>query len=210
MDLPYFTGSTCKGCTACVAACPGLAVSLIREIDAEWCEVQLPFEFSTDAYAPGARLPVLDQDGNFLEHAELLKKIYNKKYKTSVLTLKVSRTNAPRAIGIRVQPESATQSLAVPRFSYLPDNAIVCRCERITVKEIKEYITSHAVTDINQLKTIRVGMGACGSKTCSVLLPQIFRQCGIDPAQVTKGTQRPLVMEVSIGDIVHAVQEDRS
>ncbi len=210
MDLPYFTGSTCKGCTACVAACPGLAVSLIREIDAEWCEVQLPFEFNTDAYAPGTKLPVLDQDGNFLEYAELLKKIYNKKYKTSVLTLKVSRKNAPKAIGIRVQSETATQSLPEPRFTYLPDNAIVCRCERITVKEIKEYITSHTVTDINQLKTIRVGMGACGSKTCSVLLPQIFKQCGIDPAKITKGTQRPLVMEVSIGDIVHAVQEDRS
>lgn len=202
MDLPYFTGNTCKGCTACVAACPGLAVSLIREIDKEWSEVQLPCEFSTDSFTAGTLLPVLDQDGNFLENAELLKKFYNKKYKTSVLTLKISSKNAPKAIGIRVQQETATQSLPEPKYSYIPDNAIVCRCERVTVREIKEFIQTHAITDINQLKTIRVGMGACGSKTCSVLLPQIFKQCGIDPAQVAKGTQRPLVMEVTIGDIV--------
>jgi thioredoxin reductase/Pyruvate/2-oxoacid:ferredoxin oxidoreductase delta subunit len=204
MDLPYFTGTNCKGCTACVAACPGLAVSLMKEIDKAWCEVQLPFEFSTDKINPGSRVPVLDQNGVFLEDAEVLKKIYNKKYRTSVLTLKVARENAPRAIGIRVQSDEATKSLAKAHFEYLPDNAIVCRCERITVRELKDYIASHSITDINQLKTIRVGMGACGSKTCSVLLPQIFKQCGIDPASVTKGTQRPLVLEVSIGDIVNA------
>jgi hypothetical protein len=46
-------------------------------------------------------------------------------------------------------------------------------------------------------------MGACGSKTCSVLLPQLFRKAGVDPATVTTGTVRPLVLEVPMHDLVN-------
>jgi len=45
-------------------------------------------------------------------------------------------------------------------------------------------------------------MGACGSKTCAVLLPQIFRKAGVDPATVTAGTIRPLMLEVGLGEIL--------
>lgn len=203
MDLPYFYGNDCKGCTACVAACPGLAVSLIKRIDTDWAEVMLPFEFSPAAWEKGSLMPVLDQDGHFLEDAELLRKLYNKKYRTWVLTLKVSTENAPKAIGIRVQDETATRALPTARYEYLPDQAIVCRCERVTVGEIVSFIKENEVRDINQLKTIRVGMGACGSKTCSVLLPQMFRKAGVDPKTVTSGTVRPLMLEVPMRDLIN-------
>jgi thioredoxin reductase/Fe-S-cluster-containing hydrogenase component 2 len=202
MDLPYFEGS-CKGCTACVAACPGLAVSLIKAMDADWAEVMIPFEFDPSAWEKGSLVPVLDQGGMFLEDAELLRKLYNKKYRTWVLTLKVSTVHAPRAIGIRVQDEEATEPLPSAHFEYLPDQAIVCRCERVTVGEIVDFIQENEVRDINQLKTIRVGMGACGSKTCSVLLPQLFRKAGVDPKTVTTGTVRPLMLEVPMRDLVN-------
>ena len=203
MDLPYFYGSDCKGCTACVAACPGLAVSLIKRIDADWAEVMMPFEFSPAAWEKGSRMPVLDQDGHFLEDAELLRKLYNKKYRTWILTMKVSTRNAPKAIGIRVQDEVVTRALSTAHYEYLPDQAIVCRCERVTVGEIVSFIKENEVRDINQLKTIRVGMGACGSKTCSVLLPQLFRKAGVDPKTVTTGTVRPLMLEVPMRDLVN-------
>jgi ferredoxin len=204
LDLPYFEGSDCKGCSACVAACPGLAVSLVRKIDAEWAEVKLPFEFDATAFAIGSTLNALDQDGNFVEEAELLHKLYNKRYRTWVLTLKVRASDAARVIGIRIQDESVTAPLPLPRFDYLPDNAIVCRCERVSVGEIVGFIRENEVRDINQLKTIRVGMGACGSKTCSVLLPQVFRKAGVDPATVTAGTLRPLMLEAPLGELAGA------
>jgi NADPH-dependent 2,4-dienoyl-CoA reductase/sulfur reductase-like enzyme/ferredoxin len=204
LDLPYFEGSDCKGCSACVAACPGLAVSLVRKIDAQWAEVKLPFEFDAAAFPIGSTLPALDQDGGFVEDAELLHKLYNKRYRTWVLTLKVRARDAARVIGIRVQDESVTAPLPVPRFDYLPDNAIVCRCERVSVGEIVRFIRENEVRDINQLKTIRVGMGACGSKTCSVLLPQVFRKAGVDPAAVTAGTLRPLMLEAPLGELAGA------
>jgi len=202
MDLPYFEGSDCKGCSACVAACPGLAVSLLRKIDDAWSEVVLPFEFNA-GFDLGERLPLLDVSGNYLEKAELLKKSRHKKHKTWLLTFKVRARNAPKAIGVRVQPEAATKALPVPRFSYAPDEAIVCRCERVTVGEILRFVKDNDIRDINQLKTLRVGMGACGSKTCSVLLPQVLRRAGIDSATVAPGSLRPLNMEVPMGDLVN-------
>jgi NADPH-dependent 2,4-dienoyl-CoA reductase/sulfur reductase-like enzyme/Pyruvate/2-oxoacid:ferredoxin oxidoreductase delta subunit len=202
MDLPYYSGHDCKGCAACVATCPGLAVSLVRKLDEAWCEVMLPYEFLAD-FEAGVKLPLLDKDGAFLEEAEVLRKVFYKKQKTSVLTLKVSSANAAKAAGIRVQPEAATRPLAEPRFEYLPDDAVLCRCERVTVGEIKAYIERNDVRDMNQLKSLRVAMGACGSKTCSVLLPQVFKAMGRDPKAVAPLSLRPLAMEVPMGDLIN-------
>ncbi|MCX7024441.1 MAG: FAD-dependent oxidoreductase [Spirochaetes bacterium] len=202
MDLPYYHGSDCKGCMACVAACPGLAVSLIRRIDDAWTEVVLPFEFDP-WFEQGAILPVLAQDGSFLEDASLQRKFFHKKYRTWLLTLKVSAANAPKAAGIRVQAEETTRPMPSPRFEHLPDDAVVCRCERVTVGELVEFIRANRVTDVNQLKTIRAGMGACGSKTCTPLYSQVFRKAGVDPKDVTGGSVRPLAVEVPMGDLVN-------
>ncbi|HSV55631.1 MAG TPA: (2Fe-2S)-binding protein, partial [Magnetospirillaceae bacterium] len=209
LDLPYFEGSSCRGCTICVAACPGLAMSLVRRTDGAWAEVVLPFEFHA-AFQPGARLPLLDQQGTFLEDAELLRKVFNRRYRTWILTFKVTLANAPKAIGIRVQAPETTHPLSVPRFRHLPDEAVVCRCERITVGEIGRFIRENAVTDVNQLKTLRVGMGACGSKTCTALLPQVFRNAGVDPARIVPGTLRPLALEIPMKDLVNEPRESRS
>ncbi len=206
LDLPYFRGNDCRGCTACVAACPGLAVSLLRRIDASWSEVVLPYEFLAD-FEAGSMHTLLDLGGNTLEEAELLRKVHNSKYKTWILHFKVSAAVAPRVIGIRVQRPEATASLATPRFSCASEDAIVCRCERVSFGELVQFVKDNRVTDINQLKTLRAGMGACGSKTCSSLYPSVFRAAGIDPKAVEAGTLRPLTVEVPMGDLVN---EDRN
>ncbi len=206
LDLPYFQGNNCKGCSMCVAACPGLAVSLVRMAGSGNCEVQLPFEYDASDWETGTSKMLLDQDGKNLGLGSLVKKFYNKKYRTWVLTFSVPTDYAMKVIGIRVQDESVTKPLPVASYRYLPDNAIVCRCERVSVGDIVRFIQDNEVRDINQLKTIRVGMGACGSKTCSVLLPQVFRKAGVDPATVTVGKQRPLMMEVPMGQLVNEAE----
>ena len=199
-DLPRLAKGGCKGCTACVAACPGLAISLVRALEGPWCEVALPYEFEAP-FEPGSRLGLLDRDGGELEEAELLGKSFSKKYKTWILRFKVSAANAPKAIGIRVQAPEATASLPSPRFSCAADDAIVCRCERVSFGELVRFVKENGIRDINQLKSIRAGMGACGSKTCSTIYPAVFRAAGVDPAEVTAGSLRPLAVEVPMGDI---------
>jgi NADPH-dependent 2,4-dienoyl-CoA reductase/sulfur reductase-like enzyme/Pyruvate/2-oxoacid:ferredoxin oxidoreductase delta subunit len=200
LDLPYFRGSDCKGCSACVAACPGLAISLVRSIDGEWCEVVVPYEFDAD-FEPGDRRELLDQDGEPVEEARLLKKTFNGKYKTWILHFKVSKANATRVIGLRVQSREATAALATPRFSCAADDAVVCRCERVSFGEIVSFIRENDARDVNQLKAIRAGMGSCGSKTCAPLYAAAFRAAGVDPAGVAEGRLRPLEMELSLGTL---------
>lgn len=202
LDLPYFRGNDCRGCTACVAACPGLAISLVRRMDEKWSEVALPYEFLAD-FEPGSRHDLLAMDGSFVEEAELIKKTLNKRYKTWILHFKVSSANAPKAIGIRVQRPEATQSLPEPLFSCASEDAIVCRCERVTFGELVKFIKDNRVTDVNQLKAIRAGMGACGSKTCSALYPSVFRAAGVDPKGMTSGSLRPLTVEVPMSALVN-------
>jgi NADPH-dependent 2,4-dienoyl-CoA reductase/sulfur reductase-like enzyme/Pyruvate/2-oxoacid:ferredoxin oxidoreductase delta subunit len=198
LDLPYFRGSDCRGCSACVAACPGLAISLVRRLDEAWCEVALPYEFAADTDI-GDKREVLDRDGRVLESAELLKKVYNRKYRTWVLHFKVSSANATKAIGLRAQRPEATVPLSEPRFAHAPDEAIVCRCERLSFGEIVRFIRENEVRDVNQLKAMRAGMGACGSKTCAPLYAAAFRAALVDPSQVAEGRLRPLEVEVPLG-----------
>lgn len=206
LDLPYFHGSDCRGCMACVAVCPGLAMSLMRAIDDHFAEVVLPYEFPAD-FEPGSCKALLDATGAFLEDAELLGKTWNRKHRTWLLRFKVSTGNAARAIGVRVQQPEATEPSPDSGWSAIPDDAIVCRCERVTVGQMVAFIKENRITDANQLKTLRVGMGACGSRTCSVLLPQVFRKAGVDPATVTGLSLRPLAVETPMAILVNEGRE---
>ena len=79
------------------------------------------------------------------------------------------------------------------------DKTIICRCERVSLGEIRRAIRS-GMRDLNQLKAVtRAGMGACGSKTCSTLLMGVFRSEGVDPKEVTGFTRRPLFAETPLG-----------
>ena len=203
LDLPHFRGTDCRGCSACVSACPGLAISLVRSLDDSWCEVIVPYEFDTTGLESGDRRMLLDQEGGSVEEAELLRKVFNRKYRTWALRFKVSVANATRVIGLRVQKPEATACLSEPLFSCAADDAVLCRCERVSFGEIVGFIRDNEVRDINQLKAIRAGMGACGSKTCGPLYAAAFRAAGVDPAGVAGGRLRPLVVEVPLGVIVN-------
>jgi NADPH-dependent 2,4-dienoyl-CoA reductase/sulfur reductase-like enzyme/Fe-S-cluster-containing hydrogenase component 2 len=202
MDLPEFTGE-CISCGLCVAVCPGLAVTLVKKVDKAKARVILPYEYIPD-FKVNDKIRVTDIEGNILQVAEVVKIKLNKKYQTYLITVEVDLKNGDLAAGIRVQDEKISKPLEQTDFEYLPDNGIVCRCERVTVKEIVDYIREYRVRDVNQLKQIRVGMGACGSKTCSVLLPRIFAQAGVDYwKEVSPGSIRPLTVEVPMGSIVN-------
>ena len=59
------------------------------------------------------------------------------------------------------------------------------------------------ITDVNELKTLtRAQMGACGGKTCTSLVQRIFREEGIQAERITKGTLRPLFVEVPFSAFV--------
>jgi NADPH-dependent 2,4-dienoyl-CoA reductase/sulfur reductase-like enzyme/Fe-S-cluster-containing hydrogenase component 2/bacterioferritin-associated ferredoxin len=202
MDLPYFEGEKCLACMACVSVCPGLAISLVRSVDGGHAEVVLPWEFNAD-FPEGREMDLVNQEGAFVERAPVIAKRYNKKNKTWLLTFRTSLRNAASVAGIRVQDPAVTGGRPVLAAECTDLNAYVCRCERITLGEIVQFIRDNKVRDVNQLKTLRVGMGACGGKTCSQLLGRAFKLAGVDMAEVEPATVRPLFMEVPLGEIVN-------
>jgi sarcosine oxidase, subunit alpha len=200
--LPYIVDENlCKGCMSCIFICPGLAATLVDyRKDPERPTVTLPYEVWREKVEVGQRVPVTDVDGAILGSYPVEKVLANpKKYPGTLLVqVKLEKAVAKRAVGIWVQEQQIEPSL-VYEHETLPDEAIVCRCERVTAGEIRAAVRE-GVRDINQLKaTTRAGMGACGAKTCRPMIWRIFQEEGVDLDQVTDRIDRPLFVEVPLG-----------
>jgi sarcosine oxidase subunit alpha len=199
--LPFRdTTKVCTGCLNCVAICPGLAITLVDyRKDRQRPMVTLPYEIRREAVEVGGQVAVTDKDGVVLGHFQVHKIRVKKNYpKTLLVQIQMDAPYAKKAVGIRVQ-ESITPNLEIEARLPLPDEAIICRCERVSAGEIRAAIRS-GVRDMNQLKALtRSSMGSCGSKTCRPLIHRLFREEGIDPGQVTDRVDRPLFVEVSLG-----------
>lgn len=199
--LPYLVDmDACTGCASCLAVCPGLSVTMVdfRE-DPSHPFVTLPYEVWREKVAIGQIVPVTDLDGAILGYFPVEKVSSRRKYPGTLLVrLKVHKSVAKAAVGIWVQ-EKQIEPSTIYEKEPPPDEAIVCRCERVTAGEIREIIRN-GIRDFNQIKALtRAGMGACGSKTCRPMIWRIFQEEGIDLKMVTDRVDRPLFVEVPIG-----------
>ncbi|MGA1820935.1 MAG: FAD-dependent oxidoreductase [Thermoplasmatota archaeon] len=199
--LPYTVDrSKCIGCLSCAAICPGLAVSVVDfRKDPDRPTVTLPYEIWRDKVGEGTLIPVTDNDAAILGYYPVEKVISNPRYPGTLLVqVKMEPEMARKAIGIWVKEKEVEPSEVYEKGS-LPDEAVICRCERVTAGEIREAIRS-GCRDMNQLKALnRAGMGACGSKTCRSMIYRIFREEGVDLGEITDRTDRPLFVEVPMG-----------
>ncbi len=199
--LPYFIDrEPCTGCASCVAVCPGLSVTLVDyRKDPEHPLVVLPYEVFREKIQIGQKVPITDVEGAILGHYPVEKIKTRKKYPGTLLVyVRVDRRVAKAAVGIWVQ-ERPINPLTVYEKAPPPDEAVVCRCERITAGEIRAAIRA-GVRDLNQLKALtRAGMGACGAKTCRPMIWRMFKEEGVDLGTVTDRVDRPLFVEVPIG-----------
>ena len=205
-QLPYFKGEKdCIGCGKCVAVCPGLAVVLIdQRKDPENPFVTFPFELTEKKLEKGQEVVVVSNEkelGMFEIHrARTLKEFP----KTHLITIKMPSELAKRATAIKISETKYSEPIDLYQKPVTDDDTIVCRCERISVGEIRKWIRS-GVKDFNELKALtKVGMGACGGKTCTPLIERIFREEGISIEEITSGTKRPLFIEVPLGVFANA------
>lgn len=208
--LPEYGGGECIGCEQCVAICPGLAVTLVDYGDgSDYATVTVPYEFSPETIAKGDSVTVLDTEGRALGNAEVLR-VRQPRFADRALLVRVKapRAIAKRIAGIRMEDAWISEPLeeVVER---IPDDEVICRCERVTAREIRELIRV-GVRDVNHIKAVtRAGMGACGAKTCTNLIARLFREQGIDLSEVTENVQRPLFIEVPLGVFAGVSAEER-
>lgn len=198
--IPRVVKDECTGCTLCVAACPGLAITLVDlRQDGPDGLVTVPFEILESQIPEGGFVDAVDADGRVVAAAAIERVARRKAYdRTVLITLRVPRAKAVEVAGFRLQDPRLSEPIAAAAASApAADDTIICRCERVSAGEIRRLLRA-GVRDFNQLKVLRCGMGACGGKTCQPLLQQLCREEGIDPSTVVPFTQRPLTSEVNL------------
>ncbi|HCL79370.1 MAG TPA: (2Fe-2S)-binding protein [Synergistaceae bacterium] len=84
----------------------------------------------------------------------------------------------------------------------------VCRCEEITLDEIREWI-DRGYDTLDELKRVlRVGMGPCQGRGCQdILLREISKRTGKPIVNVPQSTVRPPVKPVKIGLLAKGGEE---
>jgi sarcosine oxidase, subunit alpha len=201
LGKPGITGNQCIGCNKCLLVCPGLAISLVdyRE-NLDYPVVSLAYEAYNHEYKKGDSVFLTDYEGNTLQEAEIVDTILKKSSrKTQIIKVRVPKNIAKKVAGFKIQKKTDALHIEQPSAPKIPDDAIVCRCERVTAGEIRPLIKK-GVKDLNEIKAItRAGMGACGAKTCENLILQMYKEEGIPLEEVTLNTRRPVFIEASLG-----------
>jgi len=200
LEKPQVVNNECIGCNKCLFVCPGLAISLVdyRE-DQENPTVSLAYEVYNYEYKKGDAVPLTDYEGNRLQEAIVIDTAIGKaSRKTQIIKVRVPKDIAKQVAGFRIQKDEVTLPKDEITLDKISDDAIVCRCERITAGEIRKLIRL-GIRDLNQIKAItRAGMGACGGKTCENLILQMFKEEEVHLEEVTLNTMRPVFVEAPL------------
>jgi bacterioferritin-associated ferredoxin len=166
--------------------------------------VSVAYELTVEHLHTGDAVAMLDTEGGTLGETTVTG-IRNPQPgdHTVIVQLAAPAALAKRVAGIRMPATRWTTPLP-EAVQHLSDDAIVCRCERVTAGEIRARIRE-GCRDLNELKAVtRAGMGACGGKTCTALILRLFREEGIPVTEVTEGTYRPLFVETPLGVLAGA------
>jgi NAD(P)H-nitrite reductase large subunit len=90
--------------------------------------------------------------------------------------------------------------ISVPRaglYELAKDDTIVCRCEEITLGEVKAALAEGA-TDMKEVKRMtRAGMGNCQGRMCGPAIQEIIaREIGVSPDRIGYLNPRPPVRPI--------------
>ena len=85
----------------------------------------------------------------------------------------------------------------------MAEKILICRCEDLTLDEIRKVIADGFQT-IDEIKRVtRAGMGPCQGRTCRLLIgAELSRHYGIPMEEVLMPTFRPPVKPVKLGSFV--------
>jgi len=190
-DVPVIDYSICTGCGVCATKCPGLAIFMYQEREDGMALVGIPYEF-LPVPERGQTVYAIGRNGEVLCTARV-DRITRSANKTNIVYLTV-----PEELGRDVRHIHVTNR---------EESSLVCRCEEITVEQVKKAIREGYV-DFEELRRyLRVSMGPCGGRTCRLNTLMILSgETGLPVEKLSPGTLRPPVIPVSFGAIERNVK----
>ncbi len=189
-DTPEIDVNICNGCAVCVSNCPGLSIVVVDETySEEEALVKIPYEF-LPLPKEGSFVTGVDREGKAVCRAEVVK-VLNTKFmdRTPVVSLAV-----PKELSMTVR--------FMKLNDFYSDNTFICRCEELTLGELRELIRK-GYTTVDEIKRVsRAGMGPCQGRTCRQLIMQeLAVATGQKIADLPMSTFRPPVKPIKLGTI---------
>lgn len=194
-ERPEIDYDTCNGCGLCVSKCPGLAISIVdmAYTDTE-ATVRIPYEFRP-LPEKGQRVAALNREGQRVCGATVTHILNTKAVdRTPVVTLAVPKEHAMSVRFFKAEDE---------------DRNYLCRCEEVTVEEVRALIQG-GCTSVDEIKRLtRAGMGPCQGRTCRHLIMQeIAAHAGIPVSEQRLPAFRPPVKPIRMGMIVEGTDNE--
>ncbi len=204
-DLPQLLPDLCTGCGICAGVCPGLAIFIVDESAGDGrATISMPYEF-LPLPVKGDTVSALDRAGRFVTEATVTRVLAGKKKGTPLVTLSVPselvhqvrffQAGKPGA----VTPQVTTIEKAAEDGQVMSEATIICRCEGITVGDVRLLI-QEGYTTVDEIKRIsRAGMGPCQARTCGPLIADLIaRMTGVPVEEVEPSAHRPPVKSLPI------------
>jgi thioredoxin reductase/Pyruvate/2-oxoacid:ferredoxin oxidoreductase delta subunit/bacterioferritin-associated ferredoxin len=192
-NIPAIDYSKCSGCGICATSCPGLAIFMFKENEDGTCSIGIPYEF-LPIPSKGQHVTARGRNGEFLCSARV-ERVTRSPNNTNLVYINVSSEVASDVRSILVTSEDA--------------KAIVCRCEEVSVDQIRKAI-KEGYTDFEELRRyLRISMGPCGGRTCRLnTLMILSKETGISIEKLSPGVFRPPAVPVSFRAVAESRDDD--
>ena len=202
--LPEINGDKCTGCGMCIAHCSGLAIFVLDKTYSDTQgTVSFPYEY-LPLPVKGQKVKGVNRAGDPVCDAEVVKVQDLKSFdRTPVVTIAVPLEMVDEVRSIQRREKEAEQFIKdIDNGEEVADDVLVCRCEEVSVGEIKAAIRDGARDVTGVKRRTRAGMGLCQGRTCEKMVQAIIRQeLGSAPEEIGKSTNRPPVRPVTFGSL---------
>lgn len=215
-EIPEIDLDRCTGCGICAGVCPGLAIFIIDESKEDGtATVTIPYEFRP-LPEKGEMVNAVNREGDVVGDATVTRVLTSKRTKTPLITVEVPAefVHDVRFISLideqSFSGDTSSESQKSPASDKTPpktveeDEIIICRCEGLTLRVIRDLI-SEGYTTVDEIKRIsRAGMGPCQARTCGPLIAaEIAHMTGQQVADIQPSAHRapvkPLPIEFFLG-----------